>query len=105
MVRENVSPQLPSRPDNHVIDSLLWYPTSPSSVNEDRKLLEEMKETRGFKTPMRFKDVTAEVLDMCAGVFVPGGHAPMQDLGDDAELGRVLTHFHGALKPVCSPLP
>ena len=28
------------------------------------------------------------------GVFVPGGYAPMVDLSKDAEVGRILWHFH-----------
>ncbi|WP_168879298.1 type 1 glutamine amidotransferase domain-containing protein [Rhizobium sp. P28RR-XV] len=32
-------------------------------------------------------------------VYVPGGHAPMQDLLVSAELGKLLTHFHENGKP------
>lgn len=32
-------------------------------------------------------------------IFVPGGHAPMQDLVADATLGRLLRAFHAAGKP------
>jgi putative intracellular protease/amidase len=32
--------------------------------------------------------------DHFAAVYVPGGHAPMQDLLVSPELGRLLTHFH-----------
>jgi putative intracellular protease/amidase len=35
-------------------------------------------------------------------VFVPGGHAPMQDLVTDAALGRILTAFHNAHKPTAA---
>lgn len=84
-----------------MVDSALWYPTSPSTVSEDRKLVEQMAEEKGFKTPLRFDAVTDDLLEQCAGVFVPGGHAPMQDLGTDKSLGRILEHFHAALKPVC----
>ncbi|KAH9930894.1 class I glutamine amidotransferase-like protein [Fomitopsis serialis] len=34
-----------------------------------------------------------------AGVFVPGGHAPIRDLGDNPELGRIMWHFHNLRKP------
>ncbi|KEY66399.1 hypothetical protein S7711_05833 [Stachybotrys chartarum IBT 7711] len=33
-----------------------------------------------------------------AGVFIPGGHAPLSDLGADKELGRILLHFHDRQK-------
>ena len=32
-------------------------------------------------------------------VFVPGGHAPMQDLSVDPSMGRILAAFHQANKP------
>ncbi len=34
-----------------------------------------------------------------AGVFVPGGHAPVVDLMQDADVGAILRHFHDAAKP------
>ncbi|MBW6420824.1 type 1 glutamine amidotransferase domain-containing protein [Rhizobium sp. XQZ8] len=38
-------------------------------------------------------------LDQFDAVYVPGGHAPMQDLLHDQRLGRVLNHFHKTGKP------
>ena len=38
-------------------------------------------------------------LDGYAGVFVPGGQAPVVDLMQDADLGEVLRHFHALRKP------
>lgn len=43
--------------------------------------------------------VLAEGLDGYAGVFVPGGQAPVVDLMQDRELGEVLRAFHAAGKP------
>lgn len=40
-----------------------------------------------------------EGLDGYAGVFVPGGQAPVVDLMQDAELGEILRHFHETAKP------
>ncbi|MBL6081938.1 DJ-1/PfpI family protein [Belnapia sp. T18] len=34
-----------------------------------------------------------------AGLFVPGGHAPVVDLMQDAALGTILRHFHETRKP------
>lgn len=44
-------------------------------------------------------EVIADGLDNYAGVFVPGGHAPVVDLMQDAELGVILRHFHEKAKP------
>lgn len=38
-------------------------------------------------------------LDQFAAVFFPGGHAPMEDLWRDADVGAVLRYFHKANKP------
>ncbi|MET0314277.1 MAG: type 1 glutamine amidotransferase domain-containing protein [Hansschlegelia sp.] len=43
--------------------------------------------------------VLSDGLDGYAGLFVPGGHAPAVDLMQDADLGEILGHFHGAGKP------
>lgn len=43
--------------------------------------------------------VIEEGLDAYAGVFVPGGHAPVVDLMQDAEVGQILRHFHEQAKP------
>jgi putative intracellular protease/amidase len=43
--------------------------------------------------------VVNDGLDIYAGLFVPGGHAPVVDLMQDADLGTALRHFHEAGKP------
>jgi putative intracellular protease/amidase len=43
--------------------------------------------------------VIEDGLDRYAGVFVPGGQAPVVDLMQDAELGVILRHFHARAKP------
>ena len=43
--------------------------------------------------------VIEEGLDQYAGVFVPGGQAPVVDLMQDADLGEILRHFHERAKP------
>lgn len=49
--------------------------------------------------PKTFAQVLTEGLDGYAGLFVPGGHAPMSDLIMDAQLGQILRHFHQHSKP------
>src|SRR5262249_24127935 len=43
--------------------------------------------------------VSNEGLDGYAGVFVPGGQAPVVDLMQDPVVGGILRHFHEASKP------
>ncbi|WP_281029329.1 DJ-1/PfpI family protein [Rhizobium azibense] len=45
------------------------------------------------------RSVTNERLDGYAGVFVPGGQAPVVDLMQDADLGEILRHVHARRKP------
>nr|WP_295111547.1 type 1 glutamine amidotransferase domain-containing protein [uncultured Caulobacter sp.] len=49
--------------------------------------------------PRTLRSVIGEGLDSYAGVFVPGGHAPVVDLMQDADLGVILRHFHQTGKP------
>jgi putative intracellular protease/amidase len=69
---------------------------------EQRKeddVLERMKRENGFTSPRTFASISDEELDSFDAVFIPGGHAPLSDLGDNAELGRILLHFHNKKKP------
>jgi putative intracellular protease/amidase len=43
--------------------------------------------------------VIKEGLDGYAGVFVPGGQAPVVDLMQDPDAGEILRHFHQHSKP------
>lgn len=45
------------------------------------------------------RSVLEEGLENYAGVFVPGGQAPVVDLMQDAELGEILRYFHALKKP------
>ncbi|MDQ8029663.1 MAG: type 1 glutamine amidotransferase domain-containing protein [Brevundimonas sp.] len=49
--------------------------------------------------PRSLAAVIADGLDSYAGVFFPGGHAPVVDLMQDREAGEILRHFHEASKP------
>ena len=45
------------------------------------------------------KEAITGGLEQYAGILVPGGHAPLIDLVDNAEMGEILTYFHNAAKP------
>lgn len=45
------------------------------------------------------QSVIDEGLEKYAAVFVPGGAAPVVDLMQDPELGKILRHFHDRKKP------
>ncbi|KAL1610697.1 hypothetical protein SLS60_002367 [Paraconiothyrium brasiliense] len=66
------------------------------------ELVEKMKRENGFSRPKKFREISDDELKGFAGVFVPGGHAPLSDLGDNPELGRILNHFHTQHKPTAA---
>ncbi|KAF2711926.1 ThiJ/PfpI family protein [Pleomassaria siparia CBS 279.74] len=59
----------------------------------------KMKTEKNLKHPTPFAEISDQDLESYAGVFIPGGHAPLSDLGDNKELGRILSHFHSRQKP------
>ena len=52
-----------------------------------------------LQAPKTFSQILEGGLDAYVGVFIPGGHAPLQDLGQDLDLGTILKAFHQASKP------
>lgn len=52
-----------------------------------------------FKQPQKLSTIAKNGIRSFAGIFVPGGHAPMQDLYKDPDLGKILKEFHRAKKP------
>jgi hypothetical protein len=59
---------------------------------------------KNITRPRPFHSITDEELKTFDGIFIPGGHAPLTDLGADPELGRILLHFHAEVKPTGIPL-
>ncbi|KAL2811402.1 class I glutamine amidotransferase-like protein [Aspergillus granulosus] len=68
----------------------------------ENELLERMKRENGFLRPRTLRSINDEELATFAGIFIPGGHAPLSDLGDDKELGRILRFFHKENKPTAA---
>lgn len=73
----------------HFGDDQAAYDRAKSFYAEDPA----MKEVRTLRS------IIDDGLDAYAGVFVPGGHAPVVDLMQDADAGTILRHFHAAAKP------
>jgi len=82
--------------------SLLAYLGNYWSKKKDFSLIEKMKNENNFSSPRPFASISDEELETFSGVFIPGGHAPLTDLGDNPELGRILWHFHKASKPTAA---
>ncbi|EAW12406.1 type 1 glutamine amidotransferase domain-containing protein [Aspergillus clavatus NRRL 1] len=83
-------------------ESLLAFAGNFYERRRENELIERMKRENGFAKPRPFSTISDGELDSFAGVFIPGGHAPLKDLGADKELGRVLRHFHEKSKPTAA---
>ncbi|KAK9831956.1 hypothetical protein WJX81_002916 [Elliptochloris bilobata] len=79
----------------------VWFLPWVGELAVQQKLLAQVAESTNFKAPRRFADISDKELvsGMYAGVFLPGGHAPLEDLKANADLGRILLHFHKAQRP------
>jgi putative intracellular protease/amidase len=76
---------------------------SPRYFQNDRAVYESYRQfhdgLKGLKKPERLSAVIQDGLDQYAAVFFPGGHAPLEDLSQHPDVGKVLNHFHRAGKP------
>ncbi|KAH9857703.1 ThiJ/PfpI family protein [Lenzites betulinus] len=79
-------------------ESLLVYFGNWWAKRKDQELLNRMEIENNIRNPRPFGSISNEELASFAGVFIPGGHAPITDLGDNPELGRILLHFHNEHK-------
>ncbi|KAH6647272.1 ThiJ/PfpI family protein [Truncatella angustata] len=80
-------------------ESLLAFAGNFYERRRENELVERMRRENGFSRPRRFSDIADSELEGFRGVFIPGGHAPLTDLGDNRDLGRILAHFHSRSKP------
>lgn len=83
-------------------ESLLAFAGNFYERQRENALLERMKKDNGFESPRPFHSISDEELKGFKGVFIPGGHAPLSDLGRDPDLGRILKHFHDEQKPTAT---
>lgn len=83
-------------------ETLLAFAGNYLERRRENELIDRMKRENGLSRPRRFQDISDEELKSFAGVLLPGGHAPLADLGDDPELGRILRHFHATQKPTAA---
>ena len=56
----------------------------------------------GLQHPRCLDETTDEEILSCDGVFIPGGHGPMDDLADNPGMGRVLKLLHDAGKTIAA---
>ncbi|EIW60745.1 ThiJ/PfpI family protein [Trametes versicolor FP-101664 SS1] len=79
-------------------ESLLVYFGNWWTKRKDQELIKRMEIENNIRNPRPYGSISDEELQSSAGVFIPGGHAPITDLGENPELGRILLHFHNEHK-------
>jgi len=83
-------------------DSSFWFGFRTGEYHQCKELIDtefQNPSEGSLKTPFKFSDISEEQLRRFDAVFVPGGHAPLMDLGNNLDLGRILCHFHDNSKP------
>ncbi|GEL26531.1 hypothetical protein PSU4_54850 [Pseudonocardia sulfidoxydans NBRC 16205] len=72
------------------------------SVAESQRVARALEEIEGFRQPLNLADLTDEQIAAYDGIFAPGGHGPMVDLADNADVTRVLALMHEKQAPIAS---
>lgn len=77
----------------------MYFNNDVAALQEHKALLEKLRITAPGESPVislsRVEQIGYEHFD---AVYVPGGHAPMQDLLHSAALGKLLNNFHASNK-------
>jgi putative intracellular protease/amidase len=85
--------------DQHSV-STRNFAGSQAALDLARQRLQALKLLSASASPVislaRVEQIGPEQFD---AVFIPGGHAPMQDLASNPALGRILRSFHQQTKP------
>ena len=81
-------------------DTVQLFNNDEAYYTAHKKLLNELQLTDALNSPVisfdRVEQIGVEKFD---AFYAPGGHAPMEDLLVDDQLGRILTAFHESEKP------
>ena len=79
-----------------VSNDKMFFGGSDAARAENVKFVEGINELQHPKT---LAAIVKEGTTDYVGVFIPGGHAPMQDLTHDKTLGEILVSFHSTGRP------
>jgi putative intracellular protease/amidase len=81
-------------------DTVQYFANDEDAYKTHKTLMRELKITDEAHSPViSFSRVEQIGVGKFDAFFAPGGHAPMQDLLLNDQLGRILTAFHQADKP------
>lgn len=86
------------KPDQRSIDPI-YFGGNTAEMRRIQTVTEDLTAPGKIKP---LAEVMKSGLDRYAGVFVPGGHAPLIDLSNNPEVGELLRHFHAKAKPTAA---
>ena len=78
-----------------ISDSASWFGGDEKKYQEIKSLLGSLS---GLSRPFRLAEIRRQDLRQYGGIVIPGGHAPMEDLLVNEDLGALLKYFHRAQK-------
>ncbi|USX12503.1 type 1 glutamine amidotransferase domain-containing protein [Oxalobacteraceae bacterium OTU3CAMAD1] len=85
--------------DRNSVDKM-YFDNDEASMQQHLALLEKLRITSAEQSPVvSLARIEQGGYARYDAVYVPGGHAPMQDLLHSAALGRLLRDFHARAKP------
>ncbi|MDH0647788.1 type 1 glutamine amidotransferase domain-containing protein [Pseudomonas sp. GD03858] len=84
--------------DERSVDPM-YFGGDATEMQRIRELVEGLP---GIGDTLSVKEVLAGDLGRFAGIFIPGGHAPLIDLANNPDVGTLLRHFHQAGKPTAA---
>jgi putative intracellular protease/amidase len=97
-----------NQPDiDPISDSFVWFGFNPWEYQRAKECLlkymfmasDEMK-GRSFLSPHALSSMSDQTMGSFAGLFIPGGHAPMIDLYSSAEVSKLIRFFHSKGLPI-----
>lgn len=71
-------------------------------VSEMQRIRQVVDSLPDIDDTLSVKEVLAGDMGRYAGIFIPGGHAPLIDLANNPDVGALLRHFHQAGKPTAA---
>jgi putative intracellular protease/amidase len=80
-------------------DALIYFANDDEARIRARNFFNENPAMNDVRT---IRSVIDNGLDRFAGLFFPGGHAPVVDVMQDADVGEVLRYFHAHHKPTAA---
>lgn len=78
-----------------VSDNAMFFGGNEQALKEHKALLESLQLVDSVESPVISLSRVEQIgYDHFDAIYVPGGHAPMNDLLKDKQMGTLLTYFH-----------